>query len=407
MAARPIKLLFVVIKEAFWLAVAVAIVAGGILGFRYLGDNKEIVEAEPPARPVALVQTGPLEPYGSALPIRGEGFVQPFRQVAVSAQDGGRVTEIHPAIVARGSFKAGDVLVQLDDRTQRTLLNQSEANIAATEARLSDIREDLDRARSLLERQVTTQTRVDDLEAQLSETEANLRGQIAALDAAEIALGDRQIVAPFDGAVLSRNIESGDVVAAGQQLAVIFTQDELEVDVAIRQADAALIPGLFEGGSAEATVDIPFADYVFRWTGQIERVEPRLDQATRTLTVAVRLQELVGQETGQSALPSGAPPALINAFAKVVINGVQLDSVYRVPSVALRGSNLWMNSGGALEVLPVERVHVDGEWSYVRTENAPTDAQVVLSQLAAPVPGMPLRDIEDRQTAALDTGDAQ
>ncbi|MEL6642469.1 MAG: efflux RND transporter periplasmic adaptor subunit [Pseudomonadota bacterium] len=398
-------------REAFWLLVAAAIVAGGVFGFRYLGENREVVEATPIERPVALVETGALTRHEGPLPIRGEGFVLPFRQVAVAAQASGLVTEVHPAIINRGAFAEGDVLVQIDDRAQQTTLTQTDANIAASEARLRQLQDDLERTQSLFERQVASRTQVDQLQSQITELEANLEGLRAARAAAEIAIEDRRIRAPFDGSILTKAVEVGDVVNPGQVLAEAFTPDELEVDIAIRQADAALIPGLFAGAQPRARIDIPFADYVFQWSGYIARVEPQLDRATRTLTAAVRLDTLIGVEGNgeETDLASGAPPALINAFANVLIDGAARENIYRVPSVAVRGGNaLWLNDGDALRIIPARRVHVDGEWSFVEVQDPPQEAAVILTALAAPVPGMALRDAGDSaDQAALATEASQ
>ena len=93
-------------KDVFWLAVAIALVAGGVIGFQFLGANKTIVEAQPATRPVSLVATEPLELFAGPLPIRGEGFVEAFREVALSAQVVGRIESLHPAIERRGDFSS-------------------------------------------------------------------------------------------------------------------------------------------------------------------------------------------------------------------------------------------------------------------------------------------------------------
>ncbi|MGB1208820.1 MAG: efflux RND transporter periplasmic adaptor subunit, partial [Paracoccaceae bacterium] len=399
------------IKEIFWLAVAAAIVLGGLYGYRYLGENREVAEAVEIARPVARVDTMALTAFDGPLPIRGEGFVRPFRELSLSPQVSGKVTDIHPAIINRGRFQAGDVLVYLDARVQVTALDQTEANIAATRARLDQLRTELERSQALLQRQVTTQTQVDALISQRDELEANLRGLTAAREAAQIALSDRQIIAPFDGAVLSRSVEIGDVVSPGQALARVFTETEMEVDVAVRQADAALIPGLFADTRAQARVSIPFADYTFNWVGSVARVEPQLDAVTRTLAVTVRLDALA-DVTGRTAtgetIASGAPPALINAFAKVTIDGLVPRLAYQIPSTAVRnGDTLWLAEGGQLRMVPVSVLHVDGDatWVVADPDQSLTGQRVITSPLPAPFDGMPLRDLHaNPQTAEL-TGD--
>ncbi|MGR3466565.1 MAG: hypothetical protein ACU0CI_01690, partial [Shimia sp.] len=63
--------LWIAIRELFWIGLAVAIVAGGVFGFRYLSENREVVEAAPIERPITLVETQPLTLHEGPLPIRG------------------------------------------------------------------------------------------------------------------------------------------------------------------------------------------------------------------------------------------------------------------------------------------------------------------------------------------------
>jgi len=45
------------LRELFWVAVAVGVIFGGIAGFRYLGENREIVAPAVVERPTTLVET--------------------------------------------------------------------------------------------------------------------------------------------------------------------------------------------------------------------------------------------------------------------------------------------------------------------------------------------------------------
>ncbi|MEM8536492.1 MAG: efflux RND transporter periplasmic adaptor subunit [Pseudomonadota bacterium] len=393
--------IFTAAREFFWIAAAVAIVYGGYLGFQYLGDNRTVVEAEPAARPVTLVETAGFAEINGPLPIRGEGFVEPFRTVALSAPLGGRIVTLHPAITDRGSFAAGDILVEIDASTERAQIAQAQASIAATEARLDLLGTQLTRARNLLERNAVSQAAVDDLLGQEEEIRANLEGQRAQLTSAEIALENKIVRAPFDGSVQTKLAEIGNVVAGGSPIAQIYTDDRMEVSVAIRESDAALIPGLFEDRAAPATVSISFAGVEKQWQAEVVRVDPSLDPQTRTLTVSVALTDRIESDV---TLASGAPPALINAFAKVVIDGIEPDMTYAIPSTALRNGNaVWLLRDGALDIHPAQLVHVDGETSFVAIDALQPDDRLVLTTLAAPQPGKILRDIsEETRTSQTD-----
>ncbi|MCH2075523.1 MAG: efflux RND transporter periplasmic adaptor subunit [Rhodobacteraceae bacterium] len=390
------------IRELFWLGVAAAIIAAGFFGFQYLGENREVVEAEPAERPITLVETAAFAPITGPLPIRGEGFVEPFRTVAVSAPTGGRIVTLHPAITDRGRFSEGDVLVEIEASAERAQIEQSRASIAATEARLDLIETQLTRAENLRERNAVSQATVDDLLGQRDEVRANLQGQRAQLVSAEIALENKIVRAPFDGAVQTKDAEIGNVVAGGAPIAQIYTNDRMEVSIAIRESDAALIPGLFERGTAPATVAIDFAGVEKTWTAELKRIDPALDPRTRTLTVTIALLD---RQEANVVLASGAPPALINAYARVVVEGIQPENTYGIPSTALRngGGEIWLYRDGQLVFHPAERVHVDGETSYVRITDLEFGDRLIVTPLAAPQPGEALRDIadEDVETSSL------
>ena len=396
---KVLKFIGAAIREIFWIAVAVAIIGGGYFGFQYLGENREIVEAEPAARPITLVETAPFSLVDGPLPIRGEGFVEPFRTVALSAPTGGRIVMLHPAVTNRGKFTAGDVLVEIDASTERAQIEQAKASISATEARLDLIATQLNRANSLLASNTISQAAVDDLLGQQEEVRANLEGQKAQLASAEIALENKIVRAPFDGAVQTKEAEIGNVVAGGSPIARIYTDDQMEVSVAIRESDAALIPGLFGGSPATAQVSIQFAGVAQEWRAEVVRVDPSLDPQTRTLTATVALRD---RATTDAELPSGAPPALINAFAEVVIEGIQPESTYAIPSTALRnGAAVWILRENGLVIHPAALVHVDGETSFVRLADLAENDRLILTSLAAPQPGKALRDIADESRTSL------
>lgn len=400
------------LRELFWIAVAVAVVFGGITGFRYLGENREVIEPTVVERPTTLVETAEIFLIDSPLPIRGEGFMQPHRSANLASQVGGQVIELHPAITERGAFKQGEVLVRLDDSAERATLIQTQANIEGTRAR-SDLNQILlERTEKLRSSGSASQASLDQVRSTQQELSASLNSLIAAQNVAEVSLGRKIVAAPFDGAVLSKNLDIGSVVNGGQAIAEIFTEDRMEIDVPVREADAALIPGLFEGASPSATVSVRFAGQSFEWDAEVTRVAPTLDQRTRTLTVTVELIDISGaRATGSSILASGAPPALINSFANVVIEGPQPSATYAVPSTALRGgSELWLltpseGDGGTLKIVPATLVHVDNETSYVTSASIPEGARLITTGLSTPQEGMKLRDVAVERTTSANSAD--
>ena len=385
-------------KDVFWLILAVALVGAGVYGFRYLGEIRPEVVAQPVERPVVLVDTAVPEAFTVPIPIRGEGFIQPFREVALATETSGRVVEMHPSLEARGRFSKGDILVRLDDAAARASLEQTDANIASTEARLDLVETQLARAETLRARGVIPQ---DQLESQQTELTANLTALRAGRRNAEIALERTAIHAPFDGAVLNSTVGLGAVASPGLSLANLYSVDQLEVTVPVRQAGAALIPGLFEEAQGSARVEADFAGRTYQWIASIVRVDNALDQRTRTLDVTLRLEDMMGQQVSGTAAASGAPPALINSFARVVLDGVQDNSLYAITSTAYRDRDtVWLYVDGTLTLAGAERVHVDGGQSFVRMGDLPEGAEIVTSSLDTAFAGMKVRKADDESRRA-------
>ena len=391
------------LRELFWVVVAGAVIFGGITGFKYLGENREIVEAEPAPRPITLVETIELKTFNAPLPIRGEGFIQPFRIASLAGQVGGQVIKLHPAITERGVFKQGAILVRLDDSAERASLTQTVANIEGTQARLDLNAILLKRTEALRASGTTSQAALDQVRSQKAELAASLNSLQAAKKSAEVSLNRKIVKAPFDGAVLSKSVEIGTVVTGGQSIAEIFTQDRMEINVPVREVDAALIPGLFAGAAPTATVTVEFAGKTFLWNAHVSRVAPNLDVRTRTLAVTVELDDVAaaGAQGGET-LASGAPPAMINSFAKVVIQGIRPDGTYPIPSTALHGGkHLWLfdpsnTKGSVLRIIKADLIHVDGETSYVKIKTLPTKSRLITTALSTAQEGMRLQDVRDK-----------
>ncbi|MEM9733676.1 MAG: efflux RND transporter periplasmic adaptor subunit [Pseudomonadota bacterium] len=391
------KVLKRIAVESFWLVVAVGIIVGGYLGFQALGQMREVVEAAPVERSVPLVDTLTLEAFVDDLPVDGEGFIRPSTSVDVSTQISGRISALHDAIQNRGSFLKGDVLVQLDDRSQRAAVEQIKANIDAAEATLGLVETQLNRSQQLLDRAIIPQERVDQLTAQRTELTANLTALRASLQSALVQVENTKVVALFDGTVLSKTSDLGAVVNPGQTIASVYANDALEVMIPISESEASVIQGLFGARKPEAVVRSNFAGVTFEWDAMVDRVESSLDAQTRTVRLAIKISDPAkARPVGtDGALASGTPPALINAFASVTIKGGRYDNLYAVPSTAVRnGNSVWLAEDGKMAVHPARLVHVDGERSFIQLTDLDEKTELITSALAAPATGRPIQVVQ-------------
>lgn len=177
-----------------------------------------VATSEP--RPIATATPGSDAPRMTvravdsiAVPIAPElvinGHTAPARSIVIRAETSGRVVETP---VAEGALvEAGTVLIRLDLRDRASRVQQMEAWL--TKRAL-----DYDAARKLGEKQFQAETRIAEMRAELEETRADLHE--ARLDLERI-----EIKAPFAGVLEAREVEVGDFVAVGGEVARVIEQD--------------------------------------------------------------------------------------------------------------------------------------------------------------------------------------
>ncbi len=200
---------------------------------------------------------------------------------ALSLEVGGRIEKVH---VARGdAVRAGQLLVELDDDLERTaraaraaeadaLESQTElvqagarpeqirsmaARVKSAKATEDNLHKTLERERKLLEKRVSTEAAVDDLESRLAAARANrqsLEHELAALRrgsrpeevetararavaaAKTLELSDERVQryalrAPIAGTILDVHVESGEVIGAGVPVVTLADTKRPYVDV--------------------------------------------------------------------------------------------------------------------------------------------------------------------------------
>ncbi|MEM9348863.1 MAG: efflux RND transporter periplasmic adaptor subunit [Pseudomonadota bacterium] len=376
------------IKELFWLAVAIAVIAGGWFGFQYLGETRTVVEAEPVERSVPIVETAPIQTVESGIPITANGFVAAGRLLDIAAEAGGRIVELHPAIDARGTFQKGDTLFRLDDRSAQASIAQIEATIESTVAQLELVETQLTRAQALRERGVIAQEQLDQAQTSQQELRAALRNLEANLEAVQVASENTVVAAPFDGRVLSKEAELGAVISQGAPVAQIYADDLMEVSVELRESEASLIPGLLTDPQATAYVESDFAGTRYRWDAQIARVDREIDAATRTIGVTLALTN-PDQGMPVDGQGAGEVPALINAFVNVTIEALPSERVYAVDvNTVGESGEIWTLEGNVIRAKPVTVLQRSGTFAYIAAEALSSETQLVTTAMSSPLDGM-------------------
>jgi RND family efflux transporter MFP subunit len=346
-----------------------------------------------------------------AIPVYGSGTVRPRVQVDVAAGVSGRVVWVDPAFESGGRVTEGQVLFRIDDADYRHRVAQTRASVAVQQVELLRVEEEARIARAQFERFLSRQagdaasadsSPLARWEPQLEAARAALERDRARLAEAELLLSRTEVQAPFDAAVRSETVGVGQFVTAGVGVGRIYASDAVEIVVSLPDADAALIPGLWElrAGSRDrgvaARVIAAHGMDRFAWQGTVDRVETVLDEATRTLDVIVRVPNPFAggsplEVEGGNGDGGSSPPLLVGQFVDVEIEGVTPEEYFRIQRLALRpGNEVWAVRGEAVTIVPVRVLQRFDDTVYV-TGGLQEGQMVVLSGIQFATEGMRVR----------------
>ncbi len=198
------------------------------------------------------------------------GKTAPARVVQISAETDGRVESIG---AKRGAnINRNTVIVRLDERDRSARLAQAEATVRQREVEYEA------RARLKVESYVS--------EAQLQEGVALLEAARAELTRARLDLDYMQVRAPFDGALQARAVEIGDFLKVGDPIATFVDNRTIIVSANVSEFDARFV---HVGMTAKAI--LATGEDVH---GKIRYVAPVADEATRTFTVELEVDNRDG-----------------------------------------------------------------------------------------------------------------
>ncbi len=233
--------------------------------------------------------------------LNATGYVVAQRKAAIASKATGRLEWLG---VAEGSrVKAGEVVARLDNRDVVAQAQGAEAGVGAARAALAqaqaeewDATATLKRNQDLLAKGFVSQAGVDTTKMRADRAVAGVASAKAAIAVAEANARNAQvgveytlIRAPFDGVIVSKNANVGDMVtpfssAADSKGAVVNMADmaTLEVEADVSESSLAKIR---VGQPCEIALDaLPDA----RFKGRISRIVPTVDRAKATVMTKVR-----------------------------------------------------------------------------------------------------------------------
>ena len=273
---------------------ALAVAAGAA----YLVVRPRVVDVQT----VAVVTSFPSQQF---VVLNATGYVVAQRKAAIASKATGRLEWLG---VAEGSrVKAGEVIARLDNRDVVAQSQAAEAQTgaarAALEQALAEERDALAQHRrnvDLVGKGFVSQSSLDTSKARADRAVAGVGSARAALAAAEasarnagVSVDYTLIRAPFDGVILSKSANVGDMVtpfsSATDSKGAVVTMadmDTLEVEADVSESSLSKVK---VGQPAEIVLDaLPDA----RFLGHISRMVPTVDRAKATVMTKVRFDRI-------------------------------------------------------------------------------------------------------------------
>jgi RND family efflux transporter MFP subunit len=167
--------------------------------------------------------------------VAATGQVKPAAgaELLVTPPQDARIAEMPKSVGDR--VRRGELLVRFQIPSLEADAAARRSDLARAEAQLKTARQNVDRLSGLLQRGIAARKEVEDAQRDLALAEATVNETRSTTTAAGQLAGREVVRAPFDGVVVARTHQAGDVVAAGgtEPLLRVIDPSRLQIEAAV------------------------------------------------------------------------------------------------------------------------------------------------------------------------------
>lgn len=199
------------------------------------------------------------------------------------------VVQVSPKISARiltlplqagDGVKAGMIVATLDATELKSRVDQARSALAAVQAEATKAALELRRMQNLYGKEAATLQSLEAAQAAARSSEAQVAQARAAIATAESLLAETVVKSPFEGTVVKRNQEPGDLAQPGVSIVTLQSSQKMRVEVAIPEECARSI---VLGQSLKAQLEGQSRSV------KVEEIAPAADPQTRTVLIKASL----------------------------------------------------------------------------------------------------------------------
>lgn len=294
--------------------------------------------------------------------LRSQGAVRARTRSSLIPEVRGRIVKVSPNFQEGAFFEEGEVLLEIDDSDYLAELAMAKSALAQAELELQQETARYEQARRDWER-LNPGVNASELtlrEPQIRQSRAAVASAEARVATAELNLTRSKVTAPYAGRILSKNVDVGQYVSIGSQLADIYAVDFAEVRLPLTASQIGYLdlPSIYRGSNPsikdgpKVVLSTAVGGQTYSWEGRIVRSEGAVDERTRQIFVVAQIENPYG-----ASVP-GRPPLKVGTFVQAEIEGSTLEDVFVVPRTVYRENSyvLVVGEGSSLERRAVETV---------------------------------------------------
>ena len=225
-------------------------------------------------------------PSQSDAVLQASGYVVAQRKASVASKGTGRLAYL--GVVEGDKVKKNQIIARLEDSDIRAQLDEANANLKLYEAQLMEAENNFKRQQELFNAKVVSKSQLETAETNYNRILASIQLAKAQIQSIEVALENMIIRAPFDGTVLTKNADVGEIVAplaAGinsrGNVVTIADMTSLQVEADVSESN---IQKITAGQDCEISLD---AYPNLRYAGFVDKIVPTADRSKATVLVKV------------------------------------------------------------------------------------------------------------------------
>ena len=329
-----------------------------------------------------------LTPIDYQIKIKSTGTTTPITQTVLTSEVGGEVIYRSKKFSEGSSVISGEILAKIDDtdlqlqyKNALLQLASAEVQFAVQQAEAEIAQEAWDKVGEGIPQELTTK------KPQLKQAKAALEVAKAQVQSAEKKLNKTEITAPYTGRIQNINIDLGSTIIPGQPVGSMYTSNEIEVTLSVKDSDLQFLDIPMDGRKLNpdqksiVIIKSLYKGEMQEWAGNLERVDGVIDPMTRMIKLIANFKNNFIEET-KPILPIGL-------FVEAEINGKQLEDIFMIPNSALTPNDelLFLNQDDALEIRKVSVLTKMKNHILVK-EGMKAGERVVVSKLSIATNGM-------------------